>query len=215
MGTTACKECISDLEGQDQDYNQNILEGIEGNKGKYQLRYKWVNDELVKVDDHGQDQPLSPLINRKGFGNPRQNDGFDPKFVPEYEIVCDGYNMADKNVDHRNFTLSLSAIKNGNQLDQTQGRPPGFGFEESPDLFQSNIQSNKARVGNGIAVTQPENGAYFQQYSAHNGQSQGLITSSKASFQPSHASRSGFVTQMPLSVSTQGIHQQQAGLARR
>ena len=131
MGTTSCKECISDLEGQDHIYDQNILEALQGKNGQYQLRYKWVNEQLVKVEDHEQSNLGGPLMSRKGAG--AEKSMLDPKFNPEYEIICDGFSEPEKNIEPRNFTLSLSAIKGINNIDQSQYRPSDAEFLMHPD----------------------------------------------------------------------------------
>ena len=179
------------------------------------LKYKWINDKLIKVDDDGQEVPASPLLNRKGNAIAASGVGLDPMFIPEYEIVCDGYNDAEKNVEPRNFTLSLSAIKNVNNLDQTNARGTGGVFDDIKEIDTPRTKSIRDGVGNGIIVTQPTNGInYYQQYNYQNNHSYSLA-GSKASHPPSYSSRNNLVTQNPLIVSSQVNCQQQVGLPRR
>lgn len=98
MGNSSCKECLSELDDPQAGQQFNVLEGISGERGKYALRYKWVDDKLVKVDE------TASASRNSSLGQKGQNPPF-----PDYEIMCDG--PIDQGGEPRGFTLSLSAIK--------------------------------------------------------------------------------------------------------
>ncbi len=85
MGAT-CNQCLLD---QEEAYEENILEGLKDDH-KYQLKYRWADNKLIETTKELPDKP-------------RQQ--------PLDEIICDGNWSHERNLEPRNFTLSLSAIK--------------------------------------------------------------------------------------------------------
>jgi len=132
-----CKECIRDLEGAgDDQHDENVLDAINGKNGKYQLKYKWMNDKLVKVEDGGDELKHGTLPTSSGHGD---RSLLDPKFNPEYEIICDGFTVPERNMEPRNFTLSLSAIKANPNEASTRNGPSDFEMKDSIDPFRPSV----------------------------------------------------------------------------
>lgn len=85
MGAT-CNQCLLEHE---EAYEENILDGLKDDQ-KYQLKYRWADNKLVETSKElPAKEPQSPID----------------------EIICDGNWAHERNLEPRNFTLSLSAIK--------------------------------------------------------------------------------------------------------
>lgn len=135
MGETmSCNQCMHDLEDEERNETTNMLDGL-GKENKYQLRYRWSNNKLVEVREEKEN---SQFMGLHSGGRYKEPPGIDPRFVPEYEIICDGQNMNEKNNEPRNFTLSLSAIhplgehtekRNGYREENSEAAADPFGDE--------------------------------------------------------------------------------------
>lgn len=106
MGNAECKECVEITFG-DYDADEHMLKELNSDKGQYALKYKWVNNELVKIDAQHKDG----LEGTKKDNFKEKKATVNGVEVPEYEIICDGAEIDQKKAENTNFTLSISAIK--------------------------------------------------------------------------------------------------------